>query len=288
MPQGRDWLKFIYVNAGFLAQVLIIYIFTSITQIKQDWQKYRCNPLYMPLSDNLAEDFTYCVQNTQVNFMGYLLQPLTYTTSVLTSIGGEFSKNLDGLRGMFSNVRDFITSIIQNVFGVFLNLITEFQRLTINIKDLVGKIIGIVVTMMYVMDGSSKMVTSMWNGPPGQMVQSLAGGHCFHPNTPIKLANNLIVFMKDVKPGDMLENNNKVIAVMKIDNVEPLMKLGDIYVTGSHLIYHLTKFIKVNDYPGAFNQTKIKSDYYSCLITSDHTIKIGNYVFFDWEDYRSI
>ena len=94
--------------------------------------------------------------------------------------------------------------------------------------------------------------------------------------------------MKDIKPGDMLENNNKVIAVMKIDNVEPLMKIDDIYVTGSHLVYHLSKFIKVKDHPNAFKQHKIKSNYYSCLITSNHNIKIGNYLFFDWEDFRCL
>ena len=288
MPKGEDWMKFIYVNIGFLAQVLIIYIFTSITQIKQNWSKYRCNPIYMPLSDDIATDFTYCVQNMQTSFMGYLLQPLTYVTTMLTSIGGEFSQNLAGIRSMIGNIRGYINAIIQNVFGVFLNVMIEFQKITIGIKDLIGKMIGIIVTMMYVMQGSNMMVNSMWNGPPGQMVKALSGGHCFHPNTPIKLADDSTVFMKDVKPGDVLENNNKVIAIMSIDNAEPLMKIDDIYVTGSHLVYHLSKFIKVKDHPNAFKQHKIKSNYYSCLITSNHNIKIGNYLFFDWEDYRCL
>ena len=72
MPKSIDWLNFIYVNLGFIAQVLIMYIYTSIDEIKKNWPLYRCNPLYMPLSDNIAQDFTYCIQNTQINFMGFL------------------------------------------------------------------------------------------------------------------------------------------------------------------------------------------------------------------------
>jgi len=50
----------------------------NIVNIRNNWSEYRCNPIYMPLSDNIEADFTYCVQNTQINLMGYLLQPLTY------------------------------------------------------------------------------------------------------------------------------------------------------------------------------------------------------------------
>ena len=32
-----------------------------------------------------------------------------------------------------------VTATIQSIFGVFLNLVIEFQRITIGIKDLIGK-----------------------------------------------------------------------------------------------------------------------------------------------------
>ena len=76
MPTGSDWINFIYVNLGFISQILAMYYFSAITDIKKNWAKYRCNPLYMPLSDDIEKDFVYCVQNTQTSFMGYLLQQL--------------------------------------------------------------------------------------------------------------------------------------------------------------------------------------------------------------------
>ena len=86
MPSGKNWLNFIYINLGFIAQVLIMYYFTALIEIKKNWPDYRCNPIYMPLSDNISEDFTYCVQNTQINLMGYLLQPITYISVTIIPI----------------------------------------------------------------------------------------------------------------------------------------------------------------------------------------------------------
>ena len=136
MPTGQNWINFIYVNLGFLAQVLVMYYFTALIEIKKNWPEYRCNPLYLPLSDNMTEDFTYCVQNTQINLMGYIMQPFTYLINSLTSMGGNFSDNLNGIRGMISSIRTFIRNIVEDIFAVFLNLVIEFQVIMIGIKDM--------------------------------------------------------------------------------------------------------------------------------------------------------
>jgi hypothetical protein len=298
MPKGIDWINFVYVNLAFVAQIAAMYYFTTLTDIKNNWPKYRCNPMFMPLSDNIEQDFTYCVQNMQTNFMGYLLQPLTYITSNLTTMGGEFTDSINFIRVMLSNIRTFITSIISSVMGVFLNLITEFQKITISIKDLIGKLIGVMVTIMYIMDGSVKTMQSTWNGPPGQMVRNL--GHCFHPKTTVKLQNGEKKYMKDVRLGDVLENGAIVTATMKIDNKnkkEELMMFPgvgvdgeDIYVTGSHHVWNETtySFVQVKNHTNVVSQSENKTDWFSCLITSDHTIKIGDRVFWDWEDWLLI
>ena len=37
MPKGVDWVNFIYVNLGFLAQILALYFFMMIDNIKKDY-----------------------------------------------------------------------------------------------------------------------------------------------------------------------------------------------------------------------------------------------------------
>ena len=294
MPSGKNWVNFIYINLAFAIYVAGVFYFSQLAEIKANWPLYRCNPMYMPLADNMEQNFVYCIQSMQTNFMGYLLQPLTFLTGSLGGMLGSFMGEINSIRAMFDKIRTFFSSIIQNIFGVFLNLVIEFQKITIGIKDLIGKTIGIMVSLMYVMDGSVKTMQSTWNGPPGQMVRAL--GKCFYPDTMLKLKDGTIKSMKDIDLGDVLEDGSIVESVMKIDNKRepiPLYVIRDsginqehIYVTGSHLVFDkkINKFIPVEKYSKA-QLSKVESKWFSCLITSTHKIQIGNEIFWDWEDH---
>jgi len=301
MPTLNNYFTFVMINLAFMAQVLAMAYFRSAADIKENWPLYRCNPPYWVFSENISDDFTYCVQNTQVNTMGYLLQPITYLVANLTSFSSDLAGSLNNVRQMVSGIRGFVGNIIQNIFGVFLNLVVEFQKMIITIKDMVGKLIGVVVTILYVLDGSIKTMNSTWNGPPGQLVKAI--GSCFHPETKIKVKNGETFAMKDLPLGAELCDGGKVFAVLKVDNVkkEPLYKIKDIinttiniskkktetiYVTGNHYILDIitNKFIKVKDYKDAELQTEVYSDWFSCLITTNRRIKIGKHIFWDWED----
>jgi hypothetical protein len=292
MPTMKNYFNLIYVNLGFLAQITVMMYFKSIIEIRENWPKYRCNPPYWIFSENISEDFTYCVQNTQVNMMGYLLEPLNYMVSSLGSIGLDFTAQLDSVRNMFGFIRDAISSIVSNVFGVFLNITVELQKITISIKDMVGKMIGLITTILYILDGSIKTMNSAWSGPPGQLVQAL--GSCFHPETKVKLKNGDIYSMKDLPLGAELEDGAKVFSVMKIANPHKncLYKIkggvnGEfIYVTGEHFIYDIlsNRWKQVKDCNYAFEQDEVAVDWFSCLITTNRQIKIGKHQFWDWED----
>lgn len=294
MPSGKNWVNFVYVNLAFALYIAGVFYYNQVAEIKANWPLYRCNPLYMPLATDVQSNFVYCIQSMQGNFMGYLLEPLTFLTSSINYILGDFLDAINMVRAMFSKIRAFITSIIQSVFGVFLNLVIEFQKITIGIKDLIGKTIGIMTTLMYVIDGSVLTMKSAWNGPPGQLVQAL--GKCFYPHTTVKLQNGVTKEMKDIDLGDILENGAVVESVMKIDNKKErnplyvIYKSGvneeNIYVTGSHLVFDktLNKFVKVCEYSHAAI-SKVETEWFSCLITSNHTIPIGTQIFWDWEDH---
>ena len=297
MPTLYEIFVFIIITIGFLFQMIIMVYFSSVVDIKENWPIYRCNPSYWVFSDNISEDFTYCVQNTQVNMMGNLLQPLNYAISSLTQIGGGFADEVNDVRNVFSSVRDFISSIVGNIFGVFLNMIIEFQKIVISIKDIVGKLIGIVVTILYLLDGSLKTMNSAWAGPVGQTVRAIGStGSCFDPNTQIKLKNGQVYPMKDVPLGAELINGTKVISVMKISNIynEPFYRIeggvdGEpIYVTGSHFIYDasVSKWIQVKDYKNAIIKKHMISNTFSCLITTNKTIPIEKHLFWDWDDHQ--
>ena len=117
----------------------------------------------------------------------------------------------------------------------------------------------------------------------------------------MQLEDESIVSMKNMPLGATLKNGCKVRAVMNISNVddngnqiESVYKVkggennDDILVSGSHLIYDpaVKGFVHVKDLKGETPSIKTDMDCktFSCLITSNHTIPIGSWIFHDWED----
>lgn len=284
---------------------ILLYVFNilsvGIKTIEDNWPTYRCNPAIMPFASvfgqNVMDNFTFCIQSMQTNYMGYLMQPLNYNLDVIGGLGAGLTTAIDDVRAFFNNIRDMTTGIVTSIFGVFLNLLIEFQRLTIAIKDMFSKFIGVLATLMYTLSGSVMTMNSMWAGPPGQLVKAL----CFHPDTKIQLKNGKILPMKDVPLNSILKNDAQVCAVMSISNLDTKgayverifkMKNGEedetILVSGSHLVLdpQTDTFIKVKHLEGenSATLTNLECDTLSCLITSNHTIPIGKWMFHDWED----
>lgn len=282
---------------------VLLYIFNilsvGIKKIQEDWPLYRCNPAVMPFATVFGQDtsknFTYCIQNMQTNYMSYLMQPMMYNLNIMGSLGANITKTINDVRAFFDKIRTFITSIVGSVFAVFLNILIEFQRITISVKDLFAKLIGIMATLLFTLDGSIMTMNSTWAGPPGELVRAL----CFHPETKLRLKDDSLVMMKDVPLNAVLKNGTVVNALMHISNldekgncIEALYKVKggeesgtDILVSGSHLIYEpeRKKFIQVEHLLHA-ERTKIICESFTCLITSNHIIPIGEWIFHDWED----
>lgn len=303
--KGSDIILTLVIFLIFVGLFMFNIFVTGMKDIKDNWPEYRCNPTIMPFASHFGvdptENFTYCIQNMQTGFMGYLLEPVNYSLSLVNSLGGEFTESIQSIRKVLNNVRNFISSIVQSIFGVFLNILIQFQKIIIAMKDMVGKIVGIITVLLYTIDGVMKTMQSAWGSPAGGVMRAL----CFMPNTLVKLKNGKIVQMQDLDLGDVLINDSIVCATMKIKNfvgkkdfsdnkndyeqIESIYRLNGgvanapIHVTGSHLVQHMGKWIPVKDHPDS-KHTPLKTKWLSCLITSDHLIPIGSHIFHDWED----
>ena len=108
---------------------------------------------------------------------------------------------------------------------------------------------------------------------------------CFAPETPVKLQGGETRSMKDLELGDVLENGSIVKSTMQIKNQDdPYYKLpGDILVTGTHYVKDGETFKQVKNLTGAEATSQVDPVVY-CLVTNDHKIPVGDYVFWDWED----
>lgn len=296
----NDWILTLIIIIAFSLSISYQSLSVSLEAIRSEWPKHRCNPVFMPFASQFGENtmtnFTQCTQNVVKDIAGYILKPMEYSMSLLGTLGSRFENSLNYVRKMIDKIRNLATAVFGQIYGVFLNILIEFQQMIIAIKDMVGKIMGVMMTFMYMLDGSVKTMQSVWRGPPGQLLRGL----CFHPSTKIKLNNGKVIDIKDVEHGDVLKNGQIVYATMKIknDSIKDYTYISDLYefdnsdilsndkkilVSGSHLVKCDEEFIQVYQHPDARPST-INSKTLICLITNDHTIPIGEYIFGDWED----
>tara|TARA_Y100000591_G_scaffold333090_1_gene373615 strand:+ start:244 stop:1152 length:909 start_codon:yes stop_codon:yes gene_type:complete len=302
-------MKFGDIVLSIVIILIFLFLYSSsaltvkMQEIKEDWPIYRCQPLAMPFASYFGSDpmenFTYCVGNIQKDLMGFFLNPIQYVLGMITELGGFLLERIQFIRKFIDYLRNMVTNVIGDTYGMLVNIIIQFQKLIIKTKDLVMKLMGIVMTFMYMIQGAVLTGRSVYNGPIGKTLRTL----CFKPETPIKLKDGRTIFMKNVKLGDILENNSEVLGCLQLKGnaVNPYYKIWSkelldfIYVTGEHHVCPINKFgksrdprflknyIKVQDYWKS-KETKEFDDIYVCLITDNHQIKIGEHIFWDWED----
>lgn len=289
MPRGVDWFNFIYVTVMYAVMVGGLAVYIAIENIYLDWPKYRCNPVYMPFSKNLSEDFTYCVQDMQLNYMGHILAPVWKLMTGLAALSVEVFSTLNQFRKIIAFIREYFLKVVTFIIGLCQNTIVAAQRLAIAMKDMVGKLLGVMMTLLYMLSSIMYGATAAWNGPPGGIIRAL----CFHPHNEIELKDGRTVKMEEVRLGDVLKNGSEVTGMHKFKNVndEPYYRISEaphatpVLVTGEHFIYDdaKDKFIMVKDHEKAV-RTDYKTQEMVCLDTSDHKMSVGGFTFWDYHD----
>jgi len=173
-----DILNTIFIIVMYLALYLANVLAIGMKKIEQDWPSYRCSPAVMPFAGLFGHDtgqnFSQCIQTTQSGHMEYLMQPLNYIINMMGTIASKIVKDTSSVRDFVGNLRNKIIKMIQNVFGIFSNIIIAFQRIIISMKDMIKKLVGIFSTLMFIMQGGLYTMQSMWAGVFGQMVRALA------------------------------------------------------------------------------------------------------------------
>ena len=291
-----DVMKSLMIILSFVGIYLFSMFSGGLKEIHKKWPEYRCNPMVMPFASQFGppgtdttKNFTFCVQNQMKGMMGTMMEPIHYVLSLANKSGGGMMNAINSVRKVVDFVKNMVTNITKQIIGIFMSIIIEILRMIIKMKDLGGKIMGTMALTLFMVDGMVKTGGSIWAGPMGDVVRFL----CFHPSTPVLLKNGKIEKMSTIKIGDILVNGSKVMGTLELQGSEenPYYRIysdvldRNIFVTGSHLVQSPTtgRFIPVSEL-----KTAIAGKYYTesmnCLITDDHLIPIGEYIFWDWED----
>ena len=72
--------------------------------------------------------------------------------------------------------RKFLSTMVGDIYGMFVNVLIQVQGLVIKLKDTVMKLVGILMTFMYLIQGAMMTGQSVNRGPIGETLRSI----CFH------------------------------------------------------------------------------------------------------------
>jgi len=167
---------FLIVTIFSLIQ-LSITLSIGLSHLKNNWNKYRCNPLVIPLAGMVEEDpietFKECTKEIQWDFMKTILKPIYNSFTYFLDSGNLFVGILESLKTGL-NVQHGSTLDMMNDLGVRFNiLLTELSIAFITVSDMFGKVSSMVTVIFYLITTSVRLGEALNNDLPGTIIKAL-------------------------------------------------------------------------------------------------------------------
>ena len=102
------------------------------------------------------------------------LEPIEYVLSMVGQLGEWILGRLNLIREFFNMFRKFLSTMVGDIYGMFVNVLIQVQGLVIKLKDTVMKLVGILMTFMYLIQGAMMTGQSINKGPIGSTLRQYA------------------------------------------------------------------------------------------------------------------
>jgi hypothetical protein len=158
---GTDvWITTI-ITGSFIYFIYKNHIINLLEIIKADWQNQKCNPLVMPFAGFInkpanqsnvafvAENFSTCVFDILKHISTMSFNPFQTLLNMINDVILEMVKGFNMMRALFDKLSGSFTNILDKIYAIMINISIEFIRLVANIKDMLNKISGVLMTALY-------------------------------------------------------------------------------------------------------------------------------------------
>ena len=154
---GPDWIFSLFLILSAFSIVIYISIKDSTDETAENWNEVRCEPkniIFAGMINPPKDGSMTAAEYTKKNFQGCLndmASKTAYTTtkpyfnslSALTGIFSNFGESINGIRKYLKSFRDKFSAIVEHVLGLIMNMLIEFQKLGVSIRDFFNKLLGI-------------------------------------------------------------------------------------------------------------------------------------------------
>tara|TARA_Y100000591_G_C21567024_1_gene561475 strand:- start:17 stop:556 length:540 start_codon:yes stop_codon:yes gene_type:complete len=172
-------------SSDIINAIIIILIFAiiniasilgmGIEHIKQNWNEYKCMPVIIPFAGlfghQSTETFNECVQGITGNFISDILGPVYTIFNQISSITDQIGSFMTTFNTMTGGYKNNFLSNITDVYGIGTRILLGLTQFGIKIQDMFNRVLGIFVTIIFIIIGLNTTVISIWNGLPGQIVR---------------------------------------------------------------------------------------------------------------------
>lgn len=146
---GKAFLIVIIFGLIQLAVTLSI----GLAQLKNNWTKFRCNPLAIPLAGLVDEDpietFNECTREIQSASMRTFLQPIYIALDQFLESGNLFVGILESLKTGLVVQHGSTLNIMEDLGIRFNILLSELSIAFITVTDLFGKVSSMITVIYY-------------------------------------------------------------------------------------------------------------------------------------------
>tara|TARA_B110000503_G_C7153461_1_gene416223 strand:+ start:1860 stop:2411 length:552 start_codon:yes stop_codon:yes gene_type:complete len=147
----------------------------GIQHIKNNWNRYKCMPVIIPIAGVFGKDptetFDSCAKGVLNNFMGDILDPVYGAFSEISAITGQVGTFMTSFSGIAGDFKVGFLGSLTDMYDVGTKLLLGLTHFAITLQDIINKVLGIFLTVVYVFLGANYTVISIWNGLPGQLVR---------------------------------------------------------------------------------------------------------------------
>jgi len=176
MALGDTGNAFLIIIIFCLIQ-LFIALSIGIAQLRNNWDKYKCNPAVIPFASIAGHDpittFQDCTKEIQGDFMNSFLEPVYNSLNSFADSGNLFVGILESLKLGLKTQQAGTFNFIEDLGTRLRILISELSRSFITVTDLFGKVGSMVSVIYYLILTSVKLGEALWKDLPGTAIKMI-------------------------------------------------------------------------------------------------------------------
>jgi hypothetical protein len=294
VPFENSYVGLIVVTILMVICVVGFYQFTKVSEVVNNWEKYRCDVSVLPFAGfygkDATENFEYCMTHMLTQKASAFTGPFA---SVLTIIVGgmmTFMQSLNSFRVMLGSLTGGVGKVFQEFSDRFSFLYNNIQITSTRMQFLFKRLISSFISIIFL--GSSAVTAGMNFGDT--FLFKFLDTFCFDPETVLELSGGAVKAVKNVELGSVLSDGSRVVSVYRFySRGVPMVRFsgphGPVVVSTNHYMKgagaETDKWIRCEDHPDA----RLLGDWGSnrplvCFDTDTHRIPFGKYIFSDYDE----